>query len=356
MQNSLNIIIIGAGLVGLSSADLLALAGHRVTVIESKHGPVYGASYSNSGMLHPSQSWPWLVDKKKGDASTAFKAVHQLALRSSVVQKNVSARLGFGNQKIKSGCYKIYGDLVSAHDAMNDYKSNSIDTIQVTHETDTLGHPALYFEGDKWGNAREYALNLEADLQRRGINFIYNARSLRLKEKNMRVSLQLNECIIDADHVIIAAGASSSDLMRQVDLELPIKPVSGYAINYERPKTRLPNAPIMDSASHSAITVFDDQLRISGTCDEISEVVLLERWSELAPDIINSLKPAKEIWSGLRPMSLSGKPYICETSLSGLWVNTGHGHMGWTLCAGSAELINEMITKGKFDSRFQITK
>ena len=78
MQNSLNIIIIGAGLVGLSSADLLALAGHRVTVIESQHGPVYGASYSNSGMLHPSQSWPWLVDKKKGDASTAFKAVHQL--------------------------------------------------------------------------------------------------------------------------------------------------------------------------------------------------------------------------------------------------------------------------------------
>ena len=73
MQNSLNIIIIGAGLVGLSSADLLALAGHRVTVIESQHGPVYGASYSNSGMLHPSQSWPWLVDKKKGDASTAFK-------------------------------------------------------------------------------------------------------------------------------------------------------------------------------------------------------------------------------------------------------------------------------------------
>ena len=86
-----------------------------------------------------------------------------------------------------------------------------------------------------------------------------------------------------------------------------------------------------------------------GHVDEISEVALLERWSELAPDIINSLKPAKEIWSGLRPMSLSGKPYICETSLSGLWVNTGHGHMGWTLCAGSAELINEMITKGKFD-------
>jgi D-amino-acid dehydrogenase len=55
-------------------------------------------------------------------------------------------------------------------------------------------------------------------------------------------------------------------------------------------------------------------------------------------------------------MSLSGKPYICETSLSGLWVNTGHGHMGWTLCAGSAELINEMITKGKYDTRFQISK
>ena len=108
----------------------------------------------------------------------------------------------------------------------------------------------------------------------------------------------------------------------------------------------------MDSASHSAMTVFDDQsTAFWNMYDETSESCAISKGGQSwLPDIIHALKPAKEIWSGLRPMSLSGKPYICETSLvPGLWVNTGHGHMGWTLCAGSAELITEMITEGKVD-------
>ena len=354
MQNSLNIIIIGAGLIGLSSADLLVMAGHRVTIIESNCGPVYGSSYSNSGMLHPSQSWPWLINEERGDAGTSFRLVHQLALRSSIVMKKVSARINLSNQKIKTGCFKIYKDFETAQNAMSSYKINNINSIQVMHELDTLGYHALYFKEDKWGNARKYGLNLEASLQKRGVNFIYNSGPLKLKEKNMKVYLDLNNHIIEPDHVIITAGVSSSDILKQLDLELPIKPVRGYAINYDKPVMSLPKSPIMDSTSHSAMTVFDNHLRLSGTYDETSETALFERWSKLAPRIFHALKPAKEIWSGLRPMSLSGKPYICQTQVPGLWVNTGHGHMGWTLCSGSAELITEMITEGKVDTRFQI--
>ena len=131
-----------------------------------------------------------------------------------------------------------------------------------------------------------------------------------------------------------------------------MKAMRGFSVNFDKPDMALPYAPLMDSKTHSAMTIFEDHLRLSGTLNEESARPLLQRWCELAPDIMRALKPAKEIWSGLRPMSKAGRPYIGRTSVPGLWVNTGHGHMGWTLCAGSGDLIARMIVDGATDERF----
>ena len=108
----------------------------------------------------------------------------------------------------------------------------------------------------------------------------------------------------------------------------------------------------MDAQSHSALTIFKDHLRLSGTIDEEDAKPLLRRWAVLAPAIFGALQPATHLWTGQRPMSEAGRPYISSTSIKGLWVNSGHGHMGWTLSAGSGQLMADMILSGVQDSRY----
>ena len=354
MHDGLNILIIGAGLIGLSSADALLARGHHVTLVDARSGAARGTSYANSGMIHPSQARPWLFDSGPAMEDAAFKAVHELAERSKILLQDKLLGLGLYSDHPVPGCYKLYSDMASTRLAQKHYFEKGVMSRAVMDVEATLGHSALYFEGDMWGNARDYALALEADIKSRGAVFIYDAPDLRIRRGDQGVTAQMKGHIFHADHVIVAAGPQSPDVLAQLGLHLPMKQVRGFAVNFERPDMALPFAPLMDSKTHSAMTVFKDHLRLSGTVNEDSARPLLQRWCELAPDIMRRLKPATEIWSGLRPMSKAGRPYIGSTSVKGLWVNTGHGHMGWTLSAGSGELISKMILDGAKDDRFAL--
>jgi len=354
MQNSLNILIIGAGLIGLSTADALIARGCNVTLIDARSGPARGTSYANSGMIHPSQARPWLYEAEHRPQDPVFNAVHDLALRSKILLQDKLLALGLFKDNPVPGCYKIYPDMPAARLAQKNYTDDGVMSRAVLDVDATLGHSALYFEGDMWGNARAYAVGLEADLQLRGALFIYDAPNLRLRRGDKGVTAQMKGHIFHADHVVVAAGPQSPDVLAQIGLSLPMTSVRGFAVDFDKPDMALPFAPLMDSQTHSTMTVFDTHLRLSGTVNEESARPLLQRWCELAPDIMRALKPATEIWSGLRPMSKAGRPYIGPTSVDKLWVNTGHGHMGWTLCAGSGDLIARMITEGITDKRFAV--
>lgn len=356
MRNGFNILIIGAGLIGLSTADALMERGCNVTVVDARSGPARGTSYANSGMIHPSQSRPWLYDSGDALEQAAFKAVHDLALQSKTLLQDKLLALGLFSDHPVPGCYKIYEDMPSARLAQKRYLDDGVMSRAVLDVEATLGHSALYFEGDMWGNARDYALALEGDLKSRGAVFIYDAPNLRIRRGDQGVTAQLKGHIFHADHVVVAAGPQSPDVLAQLGLTLPIETVRGFSVNFEKPDMPLPFAPLMDAKTHSAMTVYRDHLRLSGSVNEDSARPLLQRWCELAPDIMRALKPAKEIWSGLRPMSKVGRPYICSTSIDGLWVNTGHGHMGWTLCAGSGEIMARMIMNGETDERFAMAR
>lgn len=355
MQSEPNILIIGAGLIGLSVADALIERGCKVTLVDARSGPARGTSYANSGMIHPSQARPWLFEADNALQHAAFKAVHELALRSKTLLQDRLLSLGLFKDNPVPGCYKLYPNMETARLAQKRYIDDGVMSRAVMDNEATLGHCALYFEDDMWSNARDYALALEADLQSRGATFIYGSPDVRLRGGDQGVTAQLKGHIFHADHVVVAAGPQSADVLAQLGLTLPMKKIRGFSVNFDKPDMDLPFAPLMDSKTHSAMTVFEDHLRLSGTINEDSARPLLQRWCELAPDIMRALKPATEIWSGLRPISKAGRPYIGPTSVKGLWVNTAHGHMGWTLCAGSGELMALMITGGETDERFALT-
>ena len=354
MNTSPHILIIGAGLIGLSTADHLLRRGAAVTLIDIRSGPGKGTSYSNSAMIHPSQARPWFFDGNQTQEDAAYKAVHDLAEKSKHILEERLNALGLFKKRDISGCYKIYSTMEAARHAQEKYSNDGIMSRVVMDVKATLGHVALYFEDDMWGNAYTYCKALAADIHARGATFIYDAKTTRMRRNDDGVVASLEGHIFKADHVVVCAGPQSGDILATLGLNLFIDKLRGFSVNFERPNIALPPAPLMDARSHSAMTIFDDHVRFSGTVGEESARPLLKRWYELAPDIMGALKPATEIWSGLRPMSKVGRPYIGPTEIPNLWVNTGHGHMGWTLSAGSGDLLARLLMNGEVDERFAI--
>jgi len=342
-----HILIIGAGLIGLSTADHLIARGAKVTLIEARSGAGRGTSFANSAMIHPSQARPWSFKGESHLEDAAFQVTYDLAVKSKLLLQERLPELGFDIERPISGCYKIYPDMSRARHAQHLYAEDGIMSRVVMDVKATLGHTVLYFENDMWANAYDYCTALTADLHDRGATFIYDALKTRMRRNDEGIAVELDGHIFKADHVIICAGP-------QIDISLFLKKVRGFAVNFDRPDLDLPPAPMMDAQTHSAMTIFEDHIRFSGTVGQDSVRPLLKRWFELAPDIMGALKPATQIWSGFRPMAKAGRPYIGSTSIKGLWVNTGHGHMGWTLSAGSGELITRMILDGEVDERFAL--
>jgi len=235
-----DVVIIGAGLIGLAAADSLLDKGLSVCVTDIKAEPMCGASFCNSGMIHPSQAAPW-------------------------------AQLGFS------------------------------DALRLSVGADVLSLAKRSAE----------LIAARANLSGQG--------AAPWVEEGRVVGVRLGNRDISARHTVLAAGMH----------------------------------PVMEAGNCSAISIFGDVLRLSGTIGEASAEPLIQTWTKIAPRLVDALgEPLSAPWTGDRPVSLTGKPFIGRTALPGLWVNTAHGHMGWTLCAASGELLADMMVEGKTDTRW----
>ena len=156
----------------------------------------------------------------------------------------------------------------------------------------------------------------------------------------------------------MCAGSWSRDLLKQLRLNLPVRPVKGYSLTYETTGlNNKPNYAIVDESIHTAITPFENRIRVAGT----AEFVGFD--DQIHPKRINYLNSMLEnvypnlfgqidlnegkIWHGFRPMSADGLPFIGKTKIEGLFVNCGQGHLGWTLAMGSANLLADEVQNRK---------
>lgn len=346
MTSSSHIAILGAGLIGLSTADALLRRGQRVTLIDVRDRPMQGTSFANSGMIHPSQaiSWTGGVHDPEVDA-----AVRMLALHSRDLLQNRMSEFGLEAMRTNPpGCFQLFESIDEADAVLARMRADGLSADSVPPGRLPFDRPALYYADDRWGDARDYGMALLASVQARGAILQSGCRtSLKRIEtdRGVEARLTVNGQLFEADQIVIATGAESVSLMSSVSLTLPIRPVKGWAVDFARPEpVELPDRPVMDSASRSALTPFADRVRLSGTMGKDSPAALIERWSQLMPELNLQQKDFDLIWSGERPVSELGRPFIDRTPLSNLWIHAGHGHMGWTLCAGSADsLVKHMI-------------
>lgn len=357
MNNQSDIIIIGAGLIGLCTADALAARGASIRVLDMRPGPCEGTSFSNSGMIHPSQAMSWepneclTRDLLQARVDAAFVTAELAKTSQALLSKKI---LALGLSPRVAGSLQLHPDLDAALAAQAEYKKLGIKADIQMHPDDTFGMAACYFPNDTSGNSRVFGCALAQSLEAQGVAFTYDALNLNIRQSDGQFFVSSSQGIFQSEHLVVAAGPHSPDCLARLGVRLQISAVAGAAADFTLPddKTGLPLYPVMDVKSRSALTVFENHVRISGGWHLTDPSNLIIRWREIAPNLIDRFGAPISTWSGNRPVSPVGRPYISGTSIPNLWVNTGHGHMGWTLCAGSGELLAKLLMDGVQDQRF----
>ncbi|MEE3325941.1 MAG: D-amino acid dehydrogenase [Myxococcota bacterium] len=403
----MQVVVIGAGLLGLSTAYALQQDGHRVCVVDASDGPARETSFANAGMLSPSLTDPWnspgvflnmlrwigredapfllrpralpsLLDwgtrffwqsRRKAFLSN-WAASLELGLYSMRVQEEWIKEGDFQFQAGRSGILKIFRDQAELEDGLmrldfltqNHIEVRRLDTQEILEIEPSLEAAAPQLSGailhtiDGHGDAHLFCREMERVLRASGATFHYQTRALGFEREQGRIrALNTNAGTIEGEAFVLAAAAHSVALGRSVGIRLPIRPAKGYSITLDLDEDcEHPSRPVVDDSLHIALTPLGERLRVAGTAEftGFDERLTQSRIRNLT-DLLGQIYPrcaqrARTApispWCGFRPMSPDGAPLLGRTHFSNLFLNTGHGPLGWTLCAGSGRLVADVIS------------
>lgn len=399
-------LIIGGGLLGLSSAQALLEQHVEIELLEARDGVGLETSFANGGLLTSSMPEPWNgpgvhrhLMASLFDPHSAMKlrphAIPSLFfwgirfLRNSVTSRYSAAaaanfrlaayavgktgrlreRLGLHYDAAKSGTLKIFRDqhAMQVPKAMAEQlaalglRFSELDTdqaIAMEPQLSAIGDSiagALHFPDDESGDAHLFCRELAREVAKAGGRVYTGISVTRLVvQKGSVVGVETNNGFIGAERVILAAGSHSTALLKKVGVSLPVRPAKGYSVTLALDGIeQRPHIPVIDDALHAAVVPLGNRLRLAGTAEFAGfdyrihqERIdnLLNLLAVLYPRLAGQVDFGKaQPWTGLRPMSCDGKPFIGATSVAGLYVNTGHGHLGWTMAMGSACLLADLI-------------
>lgn len=405
----MRVLVIGSGLAGVATAFFLNRNGCDVTVVERRQGAALETSFANAGMLTPSMADPWNAPGVLWKVLKWIgRDDSPLLLRPSALPTMISWGLGFlansspqrftvnmsKNARIASyslgvlrqlrteldlhydervrGTIKIFRER-AAFDEMVEI-AHKLAAEGITHEAlDTAGvieaEPSLapiadklvggvLFPGDESGDAHKCCRAIAEAAQKRGVTFRFEVTVSGFDRNGGRIAAVLtDQGPLEADAYVLAAGSYSPLLARHLGLNIPIRPVKGYSITVPCGDWQgAPLRPIVDDTVHIAVTPLGQRLRVAGTAefagwDTVVRGPRIEYVRRLLLDILPDAAPFLsapiEEWAGLRPMCCDGVPILGRTPIANLYLNTGHGHLGWTMSQGSGKLVADLIAGGK---------
>ncbi|QLI81781.1 D-amino acid dehydrogenase [Chitinibacter fontanus] len=400
----MRVIIIGAGVIGVSSAYYLQRAGCQVTVLEHHPAPAQETSFANAGQISPGYAAPWAAPgiplkamkwlmqehgplrvRPTGDpfqwqwmaqmlSNCTIEAYARnknrmvpLAEYSRDQLKLLRAQTGIEYEGRTLGTLQIFRQLKQLENGRRDAEllaqmgvaHELLDATEIARVEPALAHMAAQLVGalrlpnDETGDCHCFTQALAQLASSLGVTFRYGVDVKGLVLHLGKVShVQLADEQLEAEQVILAAGCTSRQLGKMVGLNLPVYPVKGYSITVPITNPQAaPRSTVMDESYKIALTRFDQRLRVGGmaevagynkTIDPKRIATLKMVANDLFPSAGN-LAQASE-WTGLRPMTPDGTPLIGATPIGNLWLNTGHGTLGWTMACGSAKLLADLIT------------
>lgn len=402
----MKILIIGAGVIGVTSAWYLAKSGHDVTVLEQadRAGSPDSASYGNCGQLSVAHSVPWATPGiAKFAAMSLLKKNSPLRMRPDFTKHQVkwlfsmlgeSNAASFSRNRAKMMRLSVYsrrclhelqentgiefemrkGGILQVYQTEEQMKaahaqSVTLESLKINHEILTpdevlavepgLKHSSKTVAGglrlieEESGDCALFTQRLAEAAEQAGVEFHYNTTVESLQtdgDKIERVIAQNGE--YQADAYVVAAGAFSYRLLRGL-IDVPVYPIKGYSITAAVLKpSRAPQHAFLDVAESIAVTRFDNRVRVAGfaevvgyndSIDERRYAVLKENLDSWFPDSTEDAESS--LWAGFRPSTPDSCPLIGKTRLSNLYLNTGHGTLGWTMSCGSGKILADILTK-----------
>ena len=399
--------IIGGGLLGLTSAWFLRKLGHEVSLYEKDEEVGLGTSFANGGMLHASEANPWnhpgifwqaLKMLGKEDSALLIRPyavasmlpwIFSFFINSSAsrFKKNLekNARLAqFSIEMLRDeflplgldfdcrqvGTLKIYSnssalavacslaDEASAmgirHIILNRSELLELEPSLDAAKGDLVG--GIYYPDDISGDAHSFCKALSRVCAESGIDIRLNSSVDEILVHDGKFGgLRVNNETVSGDVCVLAAGCGSKALAKHLGIKVPLEPVKGYSITVDTKEWRVkPRVPIIDESRHAAVCPLGARLRIAGTAEFacFNTDMVAARIDNLS-DVCAALFPfTKNIardsdvspWFGYRPMTSDGVGIIGGTDLEGLFLNTGHGHLGWTMAPGSGKLLADIIS------------
>jgi D-amino-acid dehydrogenase len=399
----MKIAVLGAGVVGVTSAWYLANAGHEVTVVDRQDAAAMETSFANGGQISTSHAEPWanpgtpkqilkwlgredspMLFRLRADpwqwawglaflreclpARTRANAAQIAAINRYSRDRLLALRAETGIQYEQQtrGILRIY----ESHQALDDAvaaasleKQHGID-LRVLTAAECVGlEPALsaraehitggvHAPGDESGDAHRFTQDLARLCEARGVGFRYGSGVARIATEGGRVAgvlLDSGQSVV-ADAYVMALGSYSPLLLRPIGISIPVYPLKGYSITIDLAEGDVaPHISLSDGAHKLVMSRLGNRLRVAGTAEltgydtAINEVrckAIVRRTFELFP---KAGKPENaQFWAGLRPGTPGGVPCIGRTRYPNLLLNTGHGTLGWTMACGSGAAIADI--------------
>ena len=400
----MRVVILGAGVIGVTSAWYLAKAGHEVTVLERQTGPALETSFANAGEISPGYASPWagpgipakamkwlfmhhapliiqfrpdfakikwvsqmLMNCTAGAYAENKSRMVRLAEYSRDCLKQLRAETGIAYDERTQGTLQLFRTQKQVDAAYKDIQVLKADGVPfevldpagcVAAEpglAPNLGKIAggLRLPGDETGDCFKFTNTLADMAKAAGVKFRYGVQIIRLEQEAGRISAVVtSEGRIVADAFVVAMGSYSPRIVKPLGMTLPVYPVKGYSITVPIvDESRAPISTIMDESYKIAITRLGDRIRVGGMA-EISGYnnTLHDRRRETLQFSVEDLfggaadQSRASYWSGLRPMTPDGTPIVGRSTISNLFLNTGHGTLGWTMATGSGRVLADMIS------------
>ncbi|WP_139737978.1 D-amino acid dehydrogenase [Aeromonas caviae] len=400
----MDIVVLGGGVVGVTSAWYLAKAGHKVILLERRDGVALETSHANAGQISPGYASPWAAPgiplkaakwllqkhapftvrptsdpfqlrwmlKMFANCTPAAYAVNKgrmvrLAEYSRDCMKQLRGELALDYEGRQLGTLQLFRSQAQLDASQRDiavleeygvpYQSLNADGCEEVEPALTRVRGkvvgGLRLPGDETGDCFRFTQALADEARKLGVSFVFNCAIDEVEiAKGRAVAVRAGEQRFQADAIVCALGSYGTGFLRPLGIELPVYPVKGYSLTL--PMTDAEGAPrstVLDETYKVAITRFDERIRVGGMA-ELSgfNLALNPRRHDTLAMVVRDLFPQggnleqASFWTGLRPMTPDGTPLVGPSPIPGLWLNTGHGTLGWTMAAGSGQLLSDLIS------------
>ncbi|MCE7032104.1 D-amino acid dehydrogenase [Lysobacter sp. GX 14042] len=400
----MRVLVLGGGVIGVCSAWYLAQAGHEVVVLDRQPAVARETSFANAGQVSPGYASPWAAPKVPLKAVKWLLSRHApLAIKPTLdprqylwmarmlrnctasryaVNKARMVRLaeysrdcmvelrratGIHYEERQLGTLQLFRTQAQLDDAAKDIAVlreygvpyELLDRAGTVAVEPGLAHAGASIAGglrlphDETGDCEIFTRELAEMARQAGVEFRLCTRIERIEHDGGRVTgVQVDGALEVADRYVVALGSYSAPMVRPLGLDLPVYPLKGYSLTLPiLDAACAPVSTVLDESYKIAITRFDDRIRMGGMA-EVSgfDLSLSPRRRATLEKVINDLYPgaadvpAAELWTGLRPATPDSTPVVGATAWPNLYLNTGHGTLGWTMAAGSGRYLADLMS------------